>query len=59
MEPPNCTALVRDGRCEIWGPIQNPSGVQAALKMALGLPESAITIHITLLGGGFGTQVER
>jgi len=57
MEPPNCTALVRDGRCEIWGPIQNPSGVQAALKMALGLPESAITIHITLLGGGFGRRL--
>jgi len=57
MEPPNCMALVRDGRCEIWGPIQNPSGVQAALKMALGLPESAITIHITLLGGGFGRRL--
>jgi isoquinoline 1-oxidoreductase beta subunit len=57
MEPPNCTALVRDRRCEIWGPIQNPSGVQAALKMALGLPDSAISIHITLLGGGFGRRL--
>jgi len=57
MEPPNCTALVRDGRCEIWGPIQNPSGVNAALKLALGLPDSAIAIHITLLGGGFGRRL--
>jgi len=57
MEPPNCTALVRDGRCEVWGPIQNPSGVQAALKLALGVPDSAITIHITLLGGGFGRRL--
>jgi isoquinoline 1-oxidoreductase beta subunit len=57
MEPPNCTALVGDGRCEIWGPMQNPGGVQAALKLALGLPDSAITIHITLLGGGFGRRL--
>jgi len=57
MEPPNCTALVRDGRCEIWGPIQNPSGVNAALKLALSLPDSAIAIHITLLGGGFGRRL--
>jgi isoquinoline 1-oxidoreductase beta subunit len=57
MEPPSCTALVRDGRCEIWGPMQNPAGVQAALKLALGLPDSAITIHITLLGGGFGRRL--
>jgi isoquinoline 1-oxidoreductase beta subunit len=57
MEPPNCTALVRDGRCEIWGPMQNPAGVEAALKMALGLPDSAIAIHVTLLGGGFGRRL--
>jgi isoquinoline 1-oxidoreductase beta subunit len=57
MEPPNCTALVREGRCEVWGPIQNPSGVNAALKLALGLPDSAIAIHITLLGGGFGRRL--
>jgi isoquinoline 1-oxidoreductase beta subunit len=57
MEPPNCTALVRDGRCEIWGPIQNPGGVRAALKLALGLEDSAITIHVTLLGGGFGRRL--
>jgi isoquinoline 1-oxidoreductase beta subunit len=57
MEPPNCTALVRDGRCEVWGSMQNPAGVNAALKLALGLPDSAITIHITLLGGGFGRRL--
>jgi isoquinoline 1-oxidoreductase beta subunit len=57
MEPPNCTALVRDGRCEVWGPMQNPGGVQAALKLALALPDSAIAIHITLLGGGFGRRL--
>jgi isoquinoline 1-oxidoreductase subunit beta len=57
MEPMNCTANVRDGKCEIWAPTQNPGGMAAALSTALGIPASAITIHITLLGGGFGRRL--
>ena len=57
MEPPNCTAVVRDGKCEVWAPVQNPGGMGAALVTALGLPASAITIHVTLLGGGFGRRL--
>jgi isoquinoline 1-oxidoreductase beta subunit len=57
MEPMNCTAVVRDGKCEIWAPVQNPGGMGAALVSALGLPASAITIHVTLLGGGFGRRL--
>jgi isoquinoline 1-oxidoreductase beta subunit len=57
MEPPNCTALVRDGKCEVWAPVQNPGGLAAALASALGLPASAIIIHVTLLGGGFGRRL--
>ena len=57
MEPPNCTALVRDGKCEVWAPTQNSGGMATALASALGIPASAITIHITLLGGGFGRRL--
>jgi isoquinoline 1-oxidoreductase beta subunit len=57
MEPPNCTALVRDGKCEIWAPTQNAGGMATALQSALGLTASAITIHVTLLGGGFGRRL--
>jgi len=57
MEPPNCTASVRDGKCEVWVPVQNPGGLGAALVSALALPASAITIHVTLLGGGFGRRL--
>ncbi len=57
MEPPNCTAFVRDGKCEVWAPTQNPGGMATALANALGIPASAITIHITLLGGGFGRRL--
>jgi isoquinoline 1-oxidoreductase beta subunit len=52
----NCTAHVRDGRCEVWAPTQNPDGAAAALEKALGIPRAAITIHLLRAGGGFGRR---
>ena len=57
MEPPNCTAHVHDGKCEIWAPTQNAPGLATALSKALNLDPSALTIHVTLLGGGFGRRL--
>ncbi len=57
MEPVNCTAAVSDGKCEVWAPTQNPNGMATALASALNLPQSALTIHITLIGGGFGRRL--
>jgi isoquinoline 1-oxidoreductase subunit beta len=57
MEPQNSTASVRDGKCEVWAPVQNPGALGVALVNAFGLPPSAITIHVTLLGGGFGRRL--
>jgi isoquinoline 1-oxidoreductase subunit beta len=57
MEPVNSTASVRDGKCEVWSPTQNPNGMATALASVLGLPQSALTIHITLVGGGFGRRL--
>jgi isoquinoline 1-oxidoreductase subunit beta len=57
MEPVNCTASVRDGKCEVWAPTQNPNGMATALASVLSLPQSALTIHITLIGGGFGRRL--
>src|SRR5207253_9518747 len=56
MEPMNCTAHVRDGRCEIWAPTQNPQGVQRAAAQVTRLPVEAVTVHVTYLGGGFGRR---
>jgi isoquinoline 1-oxidoreductase beta subunit len=57
MEPVNCTASVSDGKCEVWAPTQNPNGMATALASVLNLPQSALTIHITLIGGGFGRRL--
>src|SRR5256714_14638363 len=56
MEPMNCTAHVKDGRCEIWAPTQNPQGVQRVGAQVTGLPVESVTVHVTYLGGGFGRR---
>jgi isoquinoline 1-oxidoreductase beta subunit len=57
MEPMNCTAHVTSERCEIWAPTQ---GVEMAHNVAMrvtGLPAERISIHRTLIGGGFGRRL--
>ncbi|MEK7692371.1 MAG: molybdopterin cofactor-binding domain-containing protein [Bdellovibrionota bacterium] len=56
MEPPACTALVTDTGCEIWAPTQNPQRARSEAAKTLGLSESKVTVHVTLLGGGFGRK---
>jgi isoquinoline 1-oxidoreductase beta subunit len=57
MEPMNCTALIADGRCEIWAPTQGVELAQTVAAQVTGLPPERITIHRTLLGGGFGRRL--
>lgn len=56
MEPMNCTADVRSGRCEIWVPTQNPQGTQTAAARLTGLPAESVTVHVTYLGCGWGRR---
>jgi isoquinoline 1-oxidoreductase beta subunit len=58
MEPMNCTADVRPGRCDIYAPTQYPSGLKRLAEQLTGLPSSAVDVHTTLLGGGFGRRSE-
>jgi isoquinoline 1-oxidoreductase beta subunit len=57
MEPMNCTVQVKDGRCEIWTPTQNPQTVQRAVAQLLDIPQNNVTVHVTLIGGGFGRRL--
>jgi isoquinoline 1-oxidoreductase subunit beta len=56
IEPVNCLAHVRDGSAELWAPTQNPQALQGAIARLLGLAREAVTVHVTLLGGGFGRK---
>ena len=58
MEPQNCTADVRAGRCDVWVPTQNQTGAQKVAATITGLDPSAVFVHTTFLGGGFGRRFE-
>ncbi len=56
MEPLNAVASYRDGKVELFAPTQNPQAAQKIIASELGIPISAVTCHVTLLGGGFGRK---
>jgi isoquinoline 1-oxidoreductase beta subunit len=58
LEPMNCTAQVRDGKVEIWAPTQVPQMARAIAARVAGVGLDDVTVHVTLLGGGFGRRLE-
>jgi isoquinoline 1-oxidoreductase beta subunit len=58
MEPMNCTADLRAGRCDIYVGTQVQQMTQAAAAEAAGLKPEQVNVHTTLLGGGFGRRLE-
>ena len=60
LEPINCTVQVAaDGAsASLWAPTQVPGLARRAVALALGLSSEAVTVNVTLLGGGFGRRLE-
>ncbi len=58
LEPMTATARIENGRAEVWAPTQSLTLTTWAAAKALGLEDSAVTVHPTLLGGGFGRKAE-
>jgi isoquinoline 1-oxidoreductase beta subunit len=56
MEPPAAVARVADGKCEAWACVQGPQAARDRVAKNLGIPLESVTIHQTLLGGGFGRK---
>jgi isoquinoline 1-oxidoreductase beta subunit len=56
MEPMNSTALVKDGKIEVWGGTQNPLGIKAAIAEDLDIDAENVVINNVYLGGGFGRR---
>lgn len=56
MEPPVATASFKDGKVEVWAPVQSPGGTHEDLAKTLGIPAENVTVNQTLLGGGFGRK---
>jgi isoquinoline 1-oxidoreductase beta subunit len=56
MEPPVAVADVKDGKAEIWAPVQSAGGTREDVAKTLGIAEDKVTVNVTLLGGGFGRK---
>jgi isoquinoline 1-oxidoreductase beta subunit len=56
MEPPAAVARIVGGRCEAWAPCQSPQAAHDRIAKRLNMPGDKVTVHVTLLGGGFGRK---
>lgn len=57
MEPINCTAHVKDGKCDIWASTQVPLMARSGVAETLGLSADDVMVHHPYLGGGFGRRL--
>ena len=58
MEPLNAVALLKDGRLDVWAGTQFPTQVVVEGAKIAEVPQDAVHVHTTLLGGGFGRRLE-
>jgi isoquinoline 1-oxidoreductase beta subunit len=56
MEPPAALASYKDGKVEVWAPLQSPAGARDVIATALGVKKEDVTVNVTLLGGAFGRK---
>jgi isoquinoline 1-oxidoreductase beta subunit len=58
MEPLNATALLKDGRLDIWAGNQFPTLAVLVGAHLTGLDKDAVRVHTTYMGGAFGRRFE-
>ncbi len=56
MEPMGCTAVVKDGKVDVWTSTQNAEASLAAAAATAGVPLENVEVHRVQLGGGFGRR---
>lgn len=58
MEPMVALARFSQGQCEVWAPVQSPQRSRDGIAQRLGISTANVTVHVTLLGGGFGRKAK-
>ncbi|HVH73213.1 MAG TPA: xanthine dehydrogenase family protein molybdopterin-binding subunit, partial [Candidatus Dormibacteraeota bacterium] len=58
MEPMNCTVDIGPESAEAWVPTQAPQWAQGVIAGVSKLPPEKVTVHTTLMGGGFGRRYQ-
>jgi isoquinoline 1-oxidoreductase beta subunit len=56
LEPQVCTALVKDGKVQVWPSTQNAEASLATAAATAGVPLENVEVHRVQLGGGFGRR---
>ena len=56
MEPPAALAVFEQGRVEAWACTQHPQAARDTIAEVLKIPVEQVAVHVTLLGGGFGSK---
>jgi isoquinoline 1-oxidoreductase subunit beta len=56
MEPMGCTALIKDGRVDVWASTQTAEATMATAAAVAGVPLENVEVHKTQVGGGFGRR---
>ncbi len=56
MEPMNAIVSIGEKEAEFWGSTQNPNGIRSYISKKYNLPEDAVKINYTFMGGGFGRR---
>ena len=56
MEPLVAVADYKDGKLDIWAPVQSPYGARTDTAAALGMEVEDVKVEVSLLGGGFGRK---
>ncbi len=57
LEPQNCTASFKDGKCELWSNSQIPGNARRLAAEVTGIPQTDVTLHMVRGGGGFGRRL--
>jgi isoquinoline 1-oxidoreductase beta subunit len=57
LEPQNCTASFKDGKCELWSNSQIPGSARGLAATVTGLKPTDVTLHMVRGGGGFGRRL--
>jgi len=58
MEPPVAIARVGSDKAEAWAPVQDPQSARDQIAEQLGIDGADVTLHATVLGGGFGRKAK-
>jgi isoquinoline 1-oxidoreductase beta subunit len=58
LEPVNCVAQVVGDKVNLWVSTQVPSLVRWKAAQVADVSQEDVTVHVTLLGGGFGRRLE-